>query len=221
LVRHVPEELLALQGDLYTGLLGGISALSAAIQAWQAGTPYQIAQISGFEGIHVVTLVRRALVACPDHFPSKGTTELAFISNNTLRESLRLDISSANQALSNGNWKAATVLAGSVVEALLLWVLQKRDPGEVQEAIEALLKRKTLPRTPQGDLDNWHLHEYIEVAAELGAIKPQTATQARLAKDFRNLIHPGLEARRGQTCDRGTALSAVAAVEHVVRDLSI
>jgi len=107
-----------------------------------------------------------------------------------------------------------------VVEALLLWVLQKRDPGEIQEAIEALLKRKTLPRTPQGDLDKWHLHEYIEVAAEVGAIKPQTANQARLAKDFRNLIHPGLEARRGQTCDRGTALSAVAAVEHVVRDLS-
>ena len=48
----------------------------------------------------------------------------------------------------------------------------------------------------------------------------QLATQTRLAKDFRNLIHPGRAQRQGQTCDRATALSAVAAVEHIVRCLT-
>jgi hypothetical protein len=47
-----------------------------------------------------------------------------------------------------------------------------------------------------------------------------TAQQARLGKDFRNLIHPGRASRLGKICDRGTALSALAAVEHVVRDLT-
>jgi hypothetical protein len=30
------------------------------------------------------------------------------------------------QALANGAWKAATVLAGAVVEALLLWAIEQR-----------------------------------------------------------------------------------------------
>src|SRR2546429_6882967 len=33
------------------------------------------------------------------------------------------------------------------------------------------------------------------------------------------LIHPGRAQRLAQNCDRGTALSCVAALEHVVRDL--
>ena len=61
----------------------------------------------------------------------------------------------------------------------------------------------------------------IEVAAELNLIGTETAMQCRLAKDYRNLIHPGRAQRLGQACNRGTALSAVAAVEHVVNDLSL
>jgi hypothetical protein len=64
------------------------------------------------------------------------------------------------------------------------------------------------------------LIELIEVALHLDLVTPETATQARLGKDFRNLIHPGRAARLGQKCDRATALFALAAVEHVVRDLS-
>jgi hypothetical protein len=39
---------------------------------------------------------------------------------------------------------------------------------------------------------------------------PEQKTRAR---EFRNLIHPGRSARLGKVCDRGTALSASAAVE--------
>ncbi|MCI1909012.1 MAG: hypothetical protein LKI99_04780 [Acetobacter fabarum] len=41
-----------------------------------------------------------------------------------------------------------------------------------------------------------------------------------IAKDFRNLIHPGRAQRLGQVCDRATALTALAAVESIARDLS-
>lgn len=219
LVHGVPEELLVLQGELYIAFLAGVSALRAAVQAWQTRTSYPIAQVQGLPDLHVVTLIRRALAACPDQFPSKDTTELAFIPDKKLRESLCLDISSANQALSNGNWKAATVLAGSVIEALLLWALQRSRSDDVQDAVVTLVKNKALRQSPKGALEEWHLLDYIEVAAQLNVIKPRTADQARLAKEFRNLIHPGREARLRQTCDLGTALSAIAAVEHVVRDL--
>jgi hypothetical protein len=47
----------------------------------------------------------------------------------------------------------------------------------------------------------------------------ETATQVDLAREFRNLIHPGRSARLAKVCDRGTALSALAAVELIVSDL--
>jgi len=104
-------------------------------------------------------------------------------------------------------------LAGSVVEALLLWALLQQN----QVTISATAAKLGLKVSPK--LEDWGLHQYIEVAAELNVITADTATQCRLAKDFRNLIHPGRAQRLAQVCNRGTALSAVAAVEHVVNDL--
>ena len=77
-----------------------------------------------------------------------------------------------------------------------------------------------LTRDPGADLERWLLPDYVEVAGELGIIKQGTVQQARLAQGFRNLIHPGRVIRLGVKCDRGTALSALAAVELVVRDLT-
>jgi hypothetical protein len=125
-----------------------------------------------------------------------------------------LDIGSVESAFSNGEWKAATVLAGSVVEALLLWALLEQNPANVSAAA-AKLKLK-VPSNPE----EWVLYQFIEIAGELKLIGTETAMQCRLAKDYRNLIHPGRAQRLGQACNRGTALSAVAAVEHVVNDLT-
>jgi hypothetical protein len=125
-----------------------------------------------------------------------------------------------NRALSNGEWKAATVLAGSAIEALLLWALQQRPPADIATAIDVLIASRTLTRRPNTDLEWWDLHEYTEVAANLAIIKSDTADQTRLARKFRNFIHPGRTQRLAQKCDRATALSAVAGVEHGVRDLT-
>jgi hypothetical protein len=70
------------------------------------------------------------------------------------------------------------------------------------------------------DPNDWGLDGYIKVARVLAPIEEETEKQAGLAKGFRNLIHPGRSARLARVCDRGTALSALAAVELVVRDLS-
>ena len=73
---------------------------------------------------------------------------------------------------------------------------------------------------PLSDIDRWDLDQFIEVAAYLDLLTTDTCTAARLAKNFRNLIHPGRAARLAQTCDRATAYSAIGALEHVIRDLS-
>ena len=86
--------------------------------------------------------------------------------------------------------------------------------------MSALVTNKTFKKKPENQIDRWTLDTYIEVALGLKIIDENTAKQARLAKDFRNLIHPGRAQRVKQKCDRATALSAAAAMEHIIRRLT-
>jgi hypothetical protein len=94
-------------------------------------------------------------------------------------------------------------------------VRAKKTRAEVEAAA-----RSAAILNPSADPDNWGLDAYIKVARVLTLIKENTAQHATLAKHFRNLIHPGRSARLQEVCDRGTAHSALAAVEFIVRDLS-
>ena len=100
----------------------------------------------------------------------------------------------------------------------MLWAIQEAEshkPGTVRGAVASLGLSKKLDPDPE----QWTFGPLIEVAREMALIKDDTARQSRLCKDFRNLIHPGRAGRLAQVCDRATALSALAAVEHVARDL--
>jgi hypothetical protein len=173
------------------------------------------------KGYDAVTIIRRALAKCPDEYPPPATTELLFVADAELRESIRRDVGAANRALNNSEWKAATVLAGAAIEAILHWRLQDSSPGTaaVQAAVAALVSSVAMSK-PDNNIDRWELHHFIEVAAHLSLLKPDTRNAAQLARNFRNLIHPGRAARLAQTCDRATALSALGALEHVIRDLA-
>ena len=106
------------------------------------------------------------------------------------------------------------MLAGATLEALLLWRVMQHGDAKKQSAVKNS-QRKVNPAHPQ----DWHLADYIEIAHELGDIGDDTAAQARLAKNFRNLIHPGRELRNQMRCDRGTAHAAFAALNLVIVDL--
>jgi hypothetical protein len=223
LTDQIPSSLLVLNNHDYSVLVSSIAAIRMAIEHPKShghGFNIELPPIGEFGNLNPIALVRDLLNKCPDAFPEPGTSELSFISDQPLRDNLRNDIGAINRALSDSEWKGATVLAGAVIEALLLWSLQQRDPTEVKAIVSTLISNHTLARNPSGDLEHWSLHDYIEVSRQLNLIVEDTANQARLAKNFRNLIHPGRSQRLGQICNRATALSAVAAVEHVLQDLT-
>jgi hypothetical protein len=224
LAEQIPSELLPADFALYGQFEASIAAIRTSFSIWMArGGINALVSLAGFGHLSPVTLIRRALIAAPDEAPAPATVELAFISDPALRGSIRSDISAANQDLAQGEWKGATVLAGSAVEALLLWKLQEYEqqhPGTRQTAVTTLRGNNTLNQNPPANIDEWNLHQFTEVSSHLGVIQQETAIQARQAKNFRNLIHPGRATRLGQTCDRGTALAALAAVYLVVRDLT-
>jgi hypothetical protein len=219
LLKDVPDELITLTSADYSELILAESTIEEHLAHWRArGNVGNMAHVKGFDA---VTVIRRALAKCPDEYPPSATTELLFINDAALRENIRRDLGAANRALNNAEWKAATVLAGAAIEALLHWRLQEPSPGPaaIQAAVTTLVQSGTISK-PDSNIDRWELHHFIEVAAHLNLLKPDTCSAARLARSFRNLIHPGRAARLAQTCDRATAYSAIGALEHVIRDLT-
>jgi hypothetical protein len=221
LTNEIPPELLTVGAEDYSDLVCALEGLSSAVNRWlQRGGDEPPARIKAKSP---VSIIREVLTKCPDESPSPTTAALSFISDAALRQSIRLDISAANRDAENGEWKGATVLAGSATEALLLWAIEEAErvtAGTIAVAVGALVTASTLARRPRASPDQWDFIELIEVARHLTRVTDETATQCRLCKNFRNLIHPGRAARLGQVCDRGTALAALAAVELVVRDLT-
>jgi hypothetical protein len=187
LLRDVPDQLITLTSADYSELILAKSAIEeylAHSTARGAGAVGHVDQVDGFD---TITVLRRALAKCPDEYPPQTTSELLFIKDAALRESIRQDLGAATRALNNAEWKAATVLAGAAIEALLHWRLQESLPGAVvvDNAVGALTGTK---KRPFSQIDYWDLDQFIEVAADLKLIKPDTFTAAKLAQNFRNLV---------------------------------
>jgi hypothetical protein len=224
LIRQIPQELLILPADQYADLVITLGAIEHHLLTWASRDAGRFNSIilQNVNGRDPLVLIRQALLECPDEYPPPSTADLQFIPDQALRDSIRRDVGAANQALHNGEWKAATVLAGAAIEALLHWKLSQAPLTTIDltKASAAAVSKNTLKKAPPKDMDHWGLRDFIEIAGELKVIKPATVAAATLARDFRNLIHPGAAARRAEVCDRATALSALAGLEHVIRDLS-
>lgn len=223
LVRRIPDELLPIEAMAYTEFVCALAAIETAFDKSQSSSlsdngrgSILLKPLPG-STLNPVFVLRDVLEKSPDAFPSDKASNLLFIEPD-YRDVLRLDLSSVNQALSQGEWKAATVLAGSLVEAFLLWGIKQKPQADVRKTITKLVANELI-RKPPSDVHKWDLAQCVEVALELSIVVDATAKQVRLAKDFRNLIHPGRSIRTQQVCNRGTALSAAAAVEFVVADL--
>lgn len=223
MVDAIPADLVALVPADYSSYITAIWTIRAQIDSWRLlGKSGSMDKIAGIDRRNPVTVLRMCLAKCPDESPSVTTKEFSYVTDLQLRQSLLADLGAVSRALANGEWKAATVLGGACLESLLLWAataIKDRDSVEFAAA-EARAVTRQLKKKPPSILDRWDLYQLIEVCLDLTIITPSTATQARLAKDFRNLIHPGAAQRRAADCNVGTAMAARAALEFVARDLA-
>jgi hypothetical protein len=209
----VPEHLLTLRGADAADFGEALQAIRVATDAWRAGNvSFPLRALTGRNGWHPISIVRKHLDFLPDEGPGRSQDALIFLGDDALRAVLEADLGALEDDMDRGAWKSATILGGAVVEALLLSSLLPRES-------EAKTAAASVKPKPPPDLNEWHLHHLTEVAAAMQVISTTTAAQCRIAKDFRNLIHPGRMVRLSQVCDRGTAHAVAAAVEFVIRDL--
>ncbi len=93
---------------------------------WSTGSPVPVPPLPAFGQQNPILLIHAALHECPDQVPAPQVGGLEFIKDPDQRHDLRADMTTVTNAVKNAEWKAATVIAGSLVEALLLWAIQEK-----------------------------------------------------------------------------------------------
>ncbi len=112
------------------------------------------------------------------------------IEDKELRDILKRDIFECAVSVLAGQNKSAIVLSGSVMEALLVYRLQKRGVQEYD--IGSLLGR--YPRVkPVRDMI---LNELLEVGKKTGLLSAEEYHLSNFIRFYRNIIHPSCEIRR-------------------------
>lgn len=231
LVNMVPPELLTLAPADQADFVIATSIIQARVQEWDQNrldARLKPTEVLGNE--NPVHTLYRLLKACPDEAPEAATPDLPLVSDPNFRADLRLDISGAHRALSHGEWKAATVLAGSVIEALLSWALKTFPPADPKACFDRAKATYEARETADGNTKasfgpfsattTWKLFQLIGLAEAAGYISRETAKAANLAREYRNLIHPDATERKGAVCGIDTAHTAIGAVQATIRDLT-
>lgn len=128
-----------------------------------------------------------------------------FISDKDFRQSLESDYQEMKANIEGGAWKSAQVMAGSVVEALL---------------VEHLI---SFPFTGASGKDplKLDLAEAIAVCRDGKVLTPRTADLCSVVRSYRNLIHPGRLVRLDEPLpNRESANIALSLVELVTDELA-
>jgi hypothetical protein len=126
-----------------------------------------------------------------------------FITQKDLRASLEADFKEMTSCLETGCWKAVHVLAGSMIEALLVdYLLASNMPNGAQDPLAMALA------------------DLISVCRKQKIISQKAADLCNVVKHYRNLIHPGRSVRLNEKIDEPGAKIALSLVEIIVTEIS-
>lgn len=193
LMEDVPSTLIVLPFADYLELTRCRAVLATAVAKWSVD---DITAAHAVGGKDPVERIRRLMAKCADELPPPEPI-LEFIKDDEIRIGIEEQIRAAWTDFQASEWIGATVLAGAALEAILYWAMKNR----MDKANEATLA------------------QLIERGRSANIISQETKQQAGLAKDARNLIHPGKSDQLSTKCSRATALTALAAVYRVSDDL--
>lgn len=129
---------------------------------------------------------------------------LRFITDEKLRATVERDKNELDQCLEHGLHKSTMLLAGSIVEAILVdFFLAFPRSGSTSKQVL-----------------NENLATLIDWAGQDHLIRPRTKELSTVIRNYRNLIHPGREYRLRESVDVHTATVAVHLVELIIEEVA-
>src|SRR5258708_9070336 len=126
-----------------------------------------------------------------------------FMSDEDFRASLEADYHELELCMQAGAWKAVHVLAGSIIETILL----------------DYLLATAFPKRSYLKLADLRLFEIINVCKNEHILTNKSADLSHVIREYRNLIHPEKVRRLGETVDENGAIVAQALVRMVVDEV--
>ncbi len=135
--------------------------------------------------------------------PTRESSAFKFIADDDLRASLEADYTELTKAVDNGLWKCAHVLAGSIIEAVLIDYL-------------LVVKHKNLS---EDEILKFDLGKAIPASKEEGILTDDSVALCTVVRQYRNLIHPGRIKRLSVEVDEQRAKVAFSLVQMVVKEV--
>jgi hypothetical protein len=142
--------------------------------------------------------------------PSLGQ-DFSFVRESGLRSLIERDYAELNRVKATGAIKSRFTLAGGLIEALLLDALLGRS---VEATATAAGKKENR------SLNRWGLATLLDAAQELNVVSAGVQKFGHVVREYRNLIHPGLEWKSTLKVEEHEADIAESLLKMVIRDLS-
>lgn len=132
-------------------------------------------------------------------------TNFDFITSKEFRQSLESDYSEMRSCVDAKAWKSVQVLAGSIVESLLIdYLSSTQNPNRIKK-----------------DPFKLDLAEAISICREEKVLSERASDLCSVVKSYRNLIHPGRMVRLNeQAPNMGSATVALALIDMITDDLA-
>ena len=127
-----------------------------------------------------------------------------FVSGDEFRTSLEADYRELNACIQAKAWKAVHVLAGSIIETILL---------------DYLIVSKYQNRAPE-EILKMDLSSAINACKNEKILTQKIADLSSVVRQYRNLIHPGRVIRLEEKVDENSATIAQKLVEMIVSETS-
>lgn len=134
--------------------------------------------------------------------------DFSFVADKRIRKIVERDDRELGNLRDSPALKSRMILAGGLIEALLLDALQTNET--------AALRAKRAEKKP---LLEWGLSSLIDVAVELRIITSAVEKLGDGVREFRNLVHPGRELVSGYEIEEEEAKIAESVLEIVIREL--
>ena len=146
--------------------------------------------------------------------------EFNWIVDENLKDLAERDYRDFLAEYQSNHFKSTIILAGSLVERLLLYVLMEREA----EAMEAYSLIQNAGRNTDGksggrnnsDILRFDLGTIVTVAKKLKLVSHEVEKLSEVVREYRNIVHPGNELRRKYEPNKKRAEMAHALVEMIV-----
>lgn len=141
------------------------------------------------------------------------TVDWSFIADDRLRQIMERDYGELQNLVIVRSMKSIVVMLGSIIEAVLVYVLgewERKDPQKIRELIT-----KHSPKA--SSITQVSLENLIKIAADLDILDADTRRQADILREYRNCIHPSREIRDKVQIDDELVHALILLFQRIVR----